>query len=319
MQKYGRMGELKHDDAVGVNPCAEATLEDGESCNLFEISLPNLNSVADFELAATLGFRYAKRVALENYHHENCHAVISKNQRVGVGITGCLARPDLFNKQVLDRVYKVIQKENYEYSKQLNQPESIRTTVIKPSGTLSKVFDHLWSAGIHGGYSRYMIQRVRLASNDRLVPILKAAGYYSEPEVKFDGSFNHNTQVFDFYEQVPDVVPCVDEGWTLQKQLDTLLMAQECWADQAVSVTVYYRKEEIPFIKQWLADNYSKLKTISFLCHNDHGFKQAPWEAITKEVFEEKSSKLKEVDVEAMFSSGSSAVDDCEGGACPVK
>jgi hypothetical protein len=84
-------------------------------------------------------------------------------------------------------------------------------------------------------------------------------------------------------------------------------------------VTVYYRKEEIPFIKQWLADNYSKLKTISFLCHNDHGFKQAPWEAITKEVFEEKSSKLKEVDVEAMFLSWASSVDDCEGGACPIK
>jgi len=316
MQTYGRMGELREDSAIGVNPCAEATLEPFEPCNLAEQALANIESLAEFIESSRLCFRYAKRVTLEHYHHPQVQKVIERNRRVGVGITGCLESP-LFNPHTLDAAYQAIQQEDEEYSRQLGVARSIRTTVIKPSGTMSKVLDQR-GEGIHPAYSRYMIQRVRIASNDPLIPLLQAAGHYMEPVVKFDGTIDPTTMVVDFYLQAPEGMPCADEGFDTWKQLDVLLMAQKYWADQAVSVTVYYKREEIPQIKAWLEQNLKYLKTISFLCHAGHGFKQAPKEAITAEQYERLSEKIKPIDALSIEGPDLDSM-ECGSGGCPVK
>lgn len=314
-QKYARMGELKRDTAIGTNPCAEAMLEDGEPCNLQEIFLPNLKNQEEFMMASKLMHRYGKRVTLENYHNKKNDDVVKRNRRIGTGITGCLQSP-LFNPESLDLAYGAIAEENQEYSKDLGIPESIRCTVVKPSGTMSLVGD--CEAGIHAAYSRYKIRRVRFSANDALIPILKAAGHPMEPVQKFDGSYDHNTIVVDFFVHTASGTPCVDEGFDTWKQLDTLLMAQKHWADQAVSVTVYYKREEIPAIKTWMADNLKNIKTISFLCHSDHGFKQAPLEAISREVFEKYSTKIKNIDFNEIQGDDLDSM-ECSGGVCPVK
>lgn len=315
IQKYGRMGELKKDTAISVNPCGEATLESYEPCCLQEIFLPNLDGKKEFMEASRLMHRFGKRVTIENFHHEEINEVVHRNYRVGTGITGCLQSP-LFNPDTLDEAYEVIQKENVNYSKQLGIPPSIRTTLVKPSGTLSLVGD--CTPGIHPAFSKYYIRRVRFASNDRLVPVLKEAGHHIEPVKRFDGTLDHNTLVVDFYCETPDGTPCADSGFDTWKQLDTLLLAQKHWADQAVSVTVYYRKEEIPEIKKWLSNNLKYLKTISFLCHNDHGFVQAPIEAITQEEYEKCVAKVKPIDF-TNISGGELDSMECDGGVCPVK
>lgn len=316
IQKYARMGELKADSAIGVNPCAEATLENGEPCNLQEISLPNLNNEEEFVEAARLMHRWGKRVTMEKYHQPKCDAVVKRNRRIGTGITGCL-QSNLFNPDTLDRAYAAIQDENIKYSKELGIPESIRTTVIKPSGTISKVFDCY--EGVHPGYSRYIIQRVRFSANDPLIPLLKEAGHYMEPVVRFDGSLDHNTLVVDFYVAAPENAPVADEDWTTWKQLDVVKMAQKHWADQSVSVTVYYKREDIPALKTWLSENLKYLKTISFLCHSEHGFKQAPKETITKEQYEKLSAKIKPINDDGVGDGELGDSMECAGGACPVK
>lgn len=317
IQSFARMGERKKDTAVGVNPCAEATLESYEPCNLQEIALPNLESAKEFKEAAILMHRWGKRVTTESYHIPQVQEVIERNRRIGTGITGCLETPTLFNPKVLDEVYMAIQSENVSYSKQLGIEESIRTTVIKPSGTMSKMFD-CRGEGIHAAYSRYFIQRIRFSSNDPLIPILRAAGHYMEPSIRLDGTLDVNTLVVDFYTETPQGIPVADEGWDTWKQLDVLKMAQKHWADQSVSVTVYYKKEEIPQIKAWLSDNLKYLKTISFLCHSDHGFKQAPKEAVSKEAYEKGASKIKNIEMDEI-GTGELESQECAGGICPVK
>ena len=316
MQTFGRMGELKEDTAVGVNPCAEATLSPYEPCNLAEQALANIEDPKEFILSSRMCYRYAKRVTMEHYHHEQVQKVIEKNRRVGVGITGCLESP-LFKPEILDDAYWAIQAEDKKYSEELGIPRSIRTTVIKPSGTMSKVLDQR-GEGIHAAFSRYMIQRIRVASNDSLIPLLREAGHYMEPVIKFDGTIDPNTLVVDFYLEAPEGMPCADEGFDTWKQLDVLLMAQKHWADQAVSVTVYYKREELQQIKEWLTNNLKYLKTISFLCHNDHGFKQAPKEAISREKYEELSQKVRPIEEEKIEGSDLESM-ECAGGACPIK
>jgi ribonucleoside-triphosphate reductase len=318
IQKYGRMGELMKDTAEGVNPCAEATLENGEPCNLLEIALCNLTSEREFEEASRLCFRAGKRVTLERYHHELSDEVIRRNRRVGVGITGCLSSP-LFKPEPLNRSYQAILDEDRKYSKELGVPLSIRHTVVKPSGTMGKVLDTNGEEGIHAALAPHIIQRVQFAANDKLLPALKAAGHRMEPLKNFDGTVDPRTIVVDFYVAAPEGAPTVETGWDTWKQLDAYQLAQQYWADQSVSVTVYYKHEELGKLKEWLSNNISKLKTISFLKYSGHGFVQAPKEPITKEQYEQFSAKIKPLDDSLIGEGELGGQLECDGGVCPLK
>lgn len=317
MQTYGRMGEEKPDTAIGTNPCGEICLENGEPCCLVEIPLMNIESEEEFFRVARLLYRYAKRVTMETYHNKITNAVVHENHRIGIGITGCLASP-LFNEKTLEECYKRLVREDQLYSLDLGVPESIRLTTIKPSGTVSKLLSQQGYEGIHPAYSRYFIQRIRFAADDKLIPILRAAGHPIEPQINFDGSLDHSTLVVNFYVAAPEGYPVADEDWDLFKQLQTVLMAQQYWSDNSVSVTVYYKKEQLDFLKTWLKDFLPELKSISFLLHSDHGFIQAPKEAISKEEYLRATSKLKPINFDDIIS-GEILLDECSSGACPIK
>jgi ribonucleoside-triphosphate reductase len=312
------MGELNADTALLVNPCGEATLENGGACNLQDINLAAVSSVEEFVEAARLMHRWGKRVTCEKFHQPLSQKVIADSRRIGTGLTGCLENPGLFNPEVLDRVYAAIQEENVRYSSELNIPKSIRTTVIKPSGTLSKLMDTV-AEGIHPAYSRYYIQRVRFSASDPLVDSIRNAGHHVEPAITISGEPDPSTVVADFYMETPQGVPVADEGFDTWKQLETVKMVQKHWADQSVSVTVYYKKNEIGKVKEWLSNNLNEIKTVSFLPHSDHGFIQAPKEAISKHTYERLSAKIKPIEDGDV---GDGALVDsleCAGGACPLK
>lgn len=317
LQTFGRMGEKKHDSAVVVNPCAEIGLENGEPCNLTELFLPNLSSVEEFKEAGRLMFRWAKRITCENYHNPVNDKIIKKNRRVGVGITGCLQAPDFFIPEVLDEVYAVIQEENRTYSKALGVPESIRTTTVKPSGTVSLVGDV--TPGIHPAISRYMIRRVSLSASDPLIGMLQECGYKIEPKIELDGSLNHGTLICEFPVKTPDGTVCADEDFDTWKQLDILKMVQKHWSDNSVSVTVYYNPEDLSDIKEWVSSNLDEIKTISFLKFEGHGFVQAPYEPISEETYNKLAAKVKPVDLSVLSVADDVVIDECNSGICPIK
>ena len=94
---------------------------------------------------------------------------------------------------------------------------------------------------------------------------------------------------------------------------------QKEWSDNAVSVTIYYRKEELDEIKAWLKNNYANVKTVSFLLHNDHGFDQAPLEEISKDRYEEMSAMVKPLVSVDGIKFEDLDITDCDSGACPVR
>jgi len=103
------------------------------------------------------------------------------------------------------------------------------------------------------------------------------------------------------------------------QQLEHLKNLQKYWSDNSVSITVYYKEQEIEKIKNWLRENLSEIKTISFLKYSEHGFKQAPIEKITKEQYEEGIKKIKPIDIDSVFQDFNLESFECDGGACPVK
>lgn len=323
MRKYGRLDEdkiygfdLTNNDIIGCNPCGEANLEDKEPCNLAELALNNLTSKEEALDLAILLYKSQKAVASLNYYHKETNEVVHRNYKLGLSLTGVCQRLDVVEEWA-DYIYRGLRKFDKEWSKKRDWPESIRLTVIQPSGTKGLLLGS--SPGGHPGYSKHFLRTIRFDSRDPLLPILKEHGYHIEPEIRYDGSENHNLLVVYFPCQFDDKA-LVSKDCGAIRQLEIMKMLQTKWADQSVSITVYYKPEEIPAIKEWLSKNYdNSVKTVSFLLHKDHGFKQAPYQEITEEEHRKHLSTIipfKQLEnVQGTELSGI----ECTNGSCPVR
>ena len=312
-QKTGRLGERTKDRCEIINPCAEILLESHECCNLSEIYLNNIESKTELKECAKLLYKTQKAICALPFIHERTEEVVHRNMRIGVGVTGVCQSLDKI--EWLDDCYKSLREFDEKWSEKKGYPSSVRLTTVKPSGTLSLLSGS--TPGVHPAYAKHYIRRVRMSSDDQLVEVCKNAGYPTEYVKNFDGTEDHSTIVIEF--------PCHINGNTILakdmsavKQLELVKELQTKWSDNSVSVTVYYRLEELDDIRDWLKDNYEKsLKTVSFLLHNDHGFAQAPYEEITDEQYEKMISKLKPI--ESLDSGEVLEGIECEGGACPIR
>ena len=186
MRAYGRMVDApnwKDARAAGGNPCLEQTLESHELCCLVE-TFPAAH--ADFEdFAETLryAFLYAKTVTLGPTHWAKSNRVMLRNRRVGTSISGVaqfVAREGLHGlREWCDRGYGVIQAADAEVSEWLAVPRSVKTTCVKPSGTVSLLAGA--TPGMHFPESRFYLRRVRLGAQHPLLADIRNAGFHVEP------------------------------------------------------------------------------------------------------------------------------------------
>lgn len=313
----GRAGDGRYKDkrVRGFNPCAEQSLEDYETCCLAEIFLPNIESFAELVDVAKLLYRVNKHSLALPCHHPETEKIVHANMRMGIGITGYLQASDE-QKSWLGECYEELRKYDEEYSKQHGWPVSIKLTTVKPSGTLSLLPGV--TPGAHPAYSRYLIRRIRVASNSSLVDTCRAHGYKVEPQLNFDGTVDHATVVVEFPFSYPEGT-VVANDMNAVDQLEVVKRLQTEWSDNAVSCTVYYSKEELDGVREYLAKNYNKnFKSLSFLLHSEHGFKQAPLEEISKETFENLVANT--TLITSVRSVGEfEAADECASGVCPIK
>jgi hypothetical protein len=109
------------------------------------------------------------------------------------------------------------------------------------------------------------------------------------------------------------------EDMTAIDQLEVIKRLQAEWSDNAVSVTIYYRLEELEAIKEWLSLNYKNVKSVSFLLHSDHGFKQAPLEQIDEATYLKMSEAVTPITSLEQLEMDEVELMDCDTGACPVR
>lgn len=318
-RNIGRIGETEYpdQDVQVYNPCAEQSLENGETCCLAEIFLPNITSKEELFDVTRLLYRIAKHSMSLPCHLKETNDVVHKNMRMGISVTGYAIATEE-QKQWLDENYKQLRDFDVKYSKERGYPTSIKLTTVKPSGTLSLLAGV--SSGAHDAYARYYIRRVRIASNSPLVQKCKDAGYPVEYQKKLDGTYDYTTNVVEFPCSYPEHATFVAERSAID-QMETVKRLQTEWSDNAVSVTVSYKPEELPEIQEWLRINYNNsVKTISFLLYDGHGFEQAPLEEITEEEYIARKSVV--VPITSLSLSEKDISDDqvgCENGICPIK
>jgi len=316
-RKIGLLGDTRYPDpkVQGYNPCAEQSLADKETCCLAEIFLPNITSYEEFVDVATLLYRINKHSLALPCHLKETEAIVHANMRMGIGVTGVLQATEE-QKGWLRRAYDELRAFDKKYSEEHNFPESVKLTTVKPSGTLSLLPGV--TPGCHPAYARFMIRRIRISSNHPLVQVCRDHGYHVEYQQNFDGSEDHSTVVVSFPFRHPDHA-MLAKDMTAIDQLETIKWLQENWSDNSVSCTVYYRKEELPEIRKYLKKYYKNShKSLSFLLHSEHGFKQAPLEEITEEQYNQlvASTRLITAVEEANIGLDDS---ECASGACPIR
>lgn len=315
-RKVGRLNEEEYPDpdVMGYNPCAEQSLAPYETCCLAEVFLPNVESKEQFLDILELLYRVNKHSLMLPSHNSETEEVVHRNMRMGIGLTGILQATKEQNSW-LEEGYEYLRDFDARYSEMNGLRPSIKLTTVKPSGTLSLLPGV--TPGIHPAYAQYMYRRIRIASNNPLVEVCRKHDYPIEYARDFAGKEEYNTVVVTFPFAYPEGTKLAKD-MTAIDQLNEIRRLQTVWSDNSVSCTVYYRKEEIPEIRDYLNRHYrNNFKSLSFLLHSEHGFHQAPLEEVTREQYENLVAST--AVIKSVAAADYESSDECQNGVCPVR
>ena len=316
-RKMGRTFEVEYPDpdVQGFNPCAEQSLANYETCCLAEIYLPNIEHYEELKKVARYLYRINKHSLGIKCAIKETEDIVHKNMRMGIGVTGYLQATEE-QRSWLSDCYEYLRAYDKEYSRLAGYPASIKLTTIKPSGTLSLLAGV--TPGAHPGYSEHYIRRIRMSADSDLASTSRKHGYHVEYVLNFDGTEDKSTVVVSFPCKFPSHTMFAGD-MTAIDQLEVVKRLQAEWSDNAVSVTIYYRLEELDLIRDWLSLNYKNVKSVSFLLHSEHGFKQAPLEEINEATYLEMSESVTPITSLQQLNVDEVELADCDTGACPVR
>jgi len=294
MKKYSRMkngGDWKDHRVAGGNPCLEQSLESYELCCLVETFPANHESLEDYKKTLKYAYLYAKTVTLGKTHWSDTNRVMLRNRRIGCSVSGVAqfitknGMEDL--RTWLEDGYTTIQEWDKIYSDWLAVPKSIKTTSVKPSGTVSLLAGA--TPGLHYPESRFYIRRIRLSKHSELLEPLKKAKYKIEPAFGSEDT----TMVVEVPVDVGEGIRTVGE-LSIWEQFSLAAFMQRHWADNQVSCTVTFDPEneggQIPQVLNYFQYH---LKGISLLPRHDWGaYPQMPYEAIDEKEYGKQVKKL---------------------------
>lgn len=305
-RNYGRMidGEKPGCDSKvrGLNPCAEITLEHSELCNLTETFPLRHESIEDYLKTLKHAYLYSKAVTILPTPWPETNEVITRNRRIGTSMSGVVQFIETHGWKTLQeyakRGYEEIQRRDTQYSEWLGVRESIKTTTVKPSGTVSLLSGS--TPGVHwpvtsGGY----IRRQRFSASDPMVPLFEKAGYKVEESVT-----DKNDVVVEFYTLGPPVRN--EREVSVWEKVALAALMQRYWADNAVSATFTFQPHEVLEIERVIAVYRDQLKTMSFLPLGEASapgaYAQMPYEAVDENSFMQRYNAVSRIDTHALYS-----------------
>jgi len=322
-RQYGRLSDpINNKDwrAAGYNPCAEQSLESMECCTLVETYIGRHDNLDDFKRTLKFAYLYAKTVTLLPTHWEETNAIMQRNRRIGTSISGVANFADTKGlpilRQWMNEGYATVQQYDKSYSEWLGVRESIKTTTIKPSGTVSILAGE--SPGVHwtpGG--KFFLRTIRFANNDPMLPLFKLANYRVEPEA-------HSPETTSVvYFPIKAAAERSEKDVSIYEKMALAATAQRYWSDNSVSVTVSFDpKTEASAIGTALHMYDGQLKTVSFLAMDDGVYPQMPYTTSTEDEYENGRMTLFPIDLKGVYEGMAfDAVGEsyCTTDACEVK
>lgn len=340
--RYGHEGECPPDNAKGMNPCGEIPLESYEVCNLAEVFPSRCSSRKEFLNAVSDATFYSSTVSLYPTHSPDTNAVVARNRRIGVSLSGIAEWIDTWGVARCTRWikdgYRLVREVNKTVNDEAGVVPSLRVTTVKPSGTISQLAGV--PSGMHFPTYEYAIRRIIMDVGSPLAKILIAANYPWEPQLEMlsieeaDGreyyekyeKFRPSEEMLPIKSEKSVVFECpILQGQarpaqevSAWEQFSLLAMLQREWADNSVSCTVYFDPEtEGIQIPNMLTAFVPVIKSVSMLPHTNGIYPQMPYEGITKEEYEQKCLELQELDWSTLLSDGIQTV-YCENDRCEI-
>jgi ribonucleoside-diphosphate reductase alpha chain len=290
--KYGRRDPEIH---YGTNPCSEIILRPYQFCNLSEVVIRESDTKEELlnkvRLATILGtwqstltdFKYLRKIWKDNTEEERL---------LGVSLTGQFGHSFMSGKEdmVALEAFLMTAREharlsNSEESSKIGIQESAAITCVKPSGTVSQLVGV--SSGMHAWHSDYYIRTVRGSKADPISIFLKEVGIPTEDDVMKP----NETYVFSFPVKAPEGA-ITRNDLTAIEHLNMWLVYQRAWCEHKPSITVSVKEEEWMEVGAWVYKHFDECSGISFLPHSDHSYKQAPYQEITKQEYEDLVSRM---------------------------
>lgn len=336
-------------NAEGLNPCAEILLDSYGVCNLTTVNMMqfvkeidgvNVLDVYGLLDAQRRSARAGLRMTLAELEIPHWNAVQQRDRLLGTSLTGvkdALALVDYTEQEeahLLKLLGQMARDEADEYAKEMRVSSPLLVTTVKPEGTISQVAGGV-SSGLHWSHSPYYIRRIRINAADPLAKAVQSIGWSVSAEVGTDG-FNNvedlrkpevvanaRTLVIDF--PVASGASRTKDDVSAAEQFDTYFRFQRHYTEHNSSNTIHVRPNEWAEAEEIVWDGWDEFTAVSFLAHDGGSYVLAPYEAITKEKYEEMASQLAEFDTTILerFETGADSdldgMDGCEGGVCPIR
>lgn len=323
IRAYGRMGNVgatlpprsKWLDALvaGANPCMEQPLEDRELCCLGELN-PNAHAtLEEFLHTVKFAYMYCKAVTMLPTNHPETNRVMTRNRRIGLSMIGVFEMYDRLGLAECirwwDAGYSEVRKWDKTYSEWLGCNTSIKVTSLKPGGSVPLLVGK--EGGMKAPSAEYYFRTIRAEHRSPLVREAQRKGYRVEKD-----RYSPRTMVMYFPVHDPNARRTANDI-SMWEQLELLAALQGYWSDNMVSNTITFKAHEAKDIPRAISVFAHRVKAISFLPLDDHGYPQAPYIPISKEEYEYAAARCQPLDLRAV----AHEVDEkyCTGDSCEIR
>ena len=309
----------------GTNPCCEIGLRPFQFCNLCEVNVSDVEDQEDLNnRVAVASFFGTLQAGFVDFHYLRpiWQKTTAKDALLGIGMTGIGSGEVLkYNLELVANTAKTV---NQDISAIIGTNEASRITCIKPSGTTSLVLGT--ASGIHAWHAPYYLRTMRFNKSEDLAMYLEI----NHPELCEDDVLRPKDTLCV---RIPVAAP---EGSILRTEspLDTLERVKKFATEwilpghingdntHNVSATISIT-DEWEVVGQWMWTNRNVYNGLSVLPYFGGSYKQAPFEDITKEQYEEKIISLQSVDLTKVMELDDSvdfgAIAACSGpGGCEI-
>ena len=317
---------FNNDKDWGTNPCCEIALRPYQFCNLCEVNASDIESQEDLnarvKAAAFIGTLQA---GFTDFHYlrDIWRETTEKDALIGVSMTG-IGSGAVLGYDMTEAANHV-KKENARVAKLIGINKSARTTTVKPAGTTSLTLGT--SSGIHAWHNDYYIRTLRVGKNEAIYAYLAE----NIPQLIEDDYFRaHDTAVISIPQKAPKgAIMRTESPFQLLERVKRV--AQE-WITPGhrngsnthnVSATISLKEDEWEDAGKWMWDNREHYNGLSVLPYNGGTYKQAPFQDIDKEKYEEMLVHLKDIDlskvIEEKDETNLTGELACAGGACEIQ
>ena len=334
-----------NDKDWGTNPCCEIALRPYQFCNLCEVNVSDIQNQIDLnDRVAVAAFFGTLQAGFFDFHYLRpiWARTTQKDALLGIGMTGIGSGEILkYNLDIAANTAKVV---NQLITEKIGTNEAARITCIKPSGTTSLVLGT--ASGIHAWHNDYYLRTMRFNKNEDVAVYLMD----KHPELCEDdvlrptdtvcvripvkapeGSIFRTETAIDTLERVKKfsnewIKPGHIDGANTHNVSATISIDKDRTYPKRVKeiddLTEYLVVDEWEEVGTWMWENREVYNGLSVLPHFGGTYKQAPFEDITKEEYEERVSHLKNVDLTKVLELDDTVdfgqVAACAGGACEI-